>query len=72
MKRFLVAIALACTLSASILAGEIHSTGASAPGDIPTVGLTSPGQIPSDGSTSPGHIPTVGLSVVLTILNLAF
>jgi hypothetical protein len=72
MKRFLAAVALTCTLSASTLAGEMHTTGAPALGDIPTVGLTSPGQIPSDGSTSPGDIPTVGLSVVLTILDLAF
>jgi hypothetical protein len=28
MKRFVLAIALACALSATALAGEIHSTGA--------------------------------------------
>jgi hypothetical protein len=82
MKRFLVAITLACVLSASALAGEIHSVGVPAPGEIPcdakstgnvpTVGSTSPGQIPTVGSTSPGDIPTAGLSVWLIILKLAF
>lgn len=44
MKRFVLAITLACMLSASALAGEIHSTGPeSAPGDIqspPSVAAT--------------------------------
>lgn len=35
MKRFLLAIALACALSGTALAGEIHSTGAPAPAPAP-------------------------------------
>lgn len=31
MKRFALAVALACVLSASVLAGDIHSTGAPEP-----------------------------------------
>ena len=31
MKRFLSAVALACVLSVSVLAGEVHSTGAPEP-----------------------------------------
>jgi opacity protein-like surface antigen len=31
MKRFALAIALACVLSGSALAGDVHSTGAPAP-----------------------------------------
>jgi hypothetical protein len=71
MKRFLVAVALTCALSAVSLAA-----------DIPTCGLTSteptatepasPGDIPSTGVTSPGEIPTVGLSVLLAAFDLVF
>jgi hypothetical protein len=31
MKRFVIAIALACAISGTALAGDIHSTGASEP-----------------------------------------
>jgi hypothetical protein len=72
MKRFVLAIALACALSSITMAGEIHSTGAPAPGEIPTSGVSSPGDVPSTGAPSPGDIPSGGLSVVLMILELAF
>jgi hypothetical protein len=43
MKRFLAAMALACVLSASALAGEISTSGfmAPQPGEIPTSGVAS-------------------------------
>jgi hypothetical protein len=38
MKRFVIAILLACALSGSALAGEVHSTGAPEPqASSPTV-----------------------------------
>ena len=36
MKRFALAIALACVLSGSALAGDVHSVGAPAPAPAPT------------------------------------
>ncbi len=61
MKRFVLAMALTCALSVTAMAGEIPSTGITAPGEVPTTGLT-----------SPGDIPGVDLSIWLTILSLAF
>lgn len=42
MKRFVLAIALACALSGTALAGEVHSVGAPAPGDIHSTGAPAP------------------------------
>ena len=76
MKRFTMAIAIACFLSASALAGDIPCPGAPSPasdGATQTPGATSPGII----STPPGDIPTGGfvsdaaLSALLTVLSLA-
>ena len=72
MKRFALAIALACALSSSVLAGDVHSTGAPTPGEVPSTGSQAPGDMPTIGSTAPGEIPTCGLSALLTILDLAF
>ena len=46
MKRIVLAVALACALSGSALAGDVHSTGAPepAPGDVHTTGVPSPTQ----------------------------
>jgi hypothetical protein len=38
MKRFLIVIALACVFSGSVLAGDIHTTGAPAPAPGQTQG----------------------------------
>lgn len=61
MKRFVMALFLACALSGSALAGDVPSTGSPAPtpGDIHTV-------------DAPGEIPSTGISVWLTVLDLAF
>jgi opacity protein-like surface antigen len=74
MKRFVLAIVVACALSGSALAGDIHSVGgpAPAPGEIHTTGETAPGDIHSTGAPAPGEIPISGLSVVLMFLDLAF
>jgi len=71
MKRFALAIALACVLSGSALGGDSHSTGSPTPGEIPTVPVTC-GDIPTDNSTAPGDITSVGMSLVTTLLDLAF
>ncbi len=65
MKRFALAVALACALSGSAFAGDGHTVGAPAPGEIP---MTEPGQIP----TLPGEMPMISPSVWLAILDLAF
>ncbi len=71
MKRFLLALTLAGVLSSSALAGTIDTCGAPAPAPSGTE-TSSPGDMPTVGSTSPADIPTCGLSVLLTILDLAF
>jgi hypothetical protein len=70
MKRLLIALALTCVLSGSVLAGDVDTAGAPAPRG--TAQTTSPGDMPTVGSTSPGEIPTCGWSVVLTLLDIAF
>ena len=73
MKRFLIALTLMCVLSGTALAGDMPGVSPSpAPGDVPTVGSPSPGDVPTTDNASPGDIASVGLSVVLTILDLAF
>ncbi|MEK6282516.1 MAG: hypothetical protein AABN95_19315 [Acidobacteriota bacterium] len=78
MKRFLAAIALACALSVSALAGDVPTSGFTSPepaGPTQTTGATSPGEIPS----VPGDVPTSGfqqqvsdgaLSALLSVLGL--
>lgn len=83
MKRFVMALTLACALSGTALAGNVPSTdyvpppppppGAAqtaSPGDIPSGDFTSPGDVPSTDFS--GEVPTGGLSVWLTILDFAF
>ena len=72
MNRFVLAVALACALSGTALAGEIHTTGEPAPGDIPISGSPAPGDIPTSGTPSPGDVPSVGSSIVLMMLDLVF
>ena len=73
MKRFLTAFALTCALSVVALGADIPTCGIPAPAPTPN-GMTAeaPGEIPTDGSPAPGDMPTVGLSMFLTILDLAF
>ncbi len=71
MKRFVMTVALACALSGTALAGNIPTSGEPSPGNIPMT-ESEPGNIPTGGSTSLGEMPTCGLSVLFTILELAF
>ena len=59
MKRFVLAIALACALSGTALAGEVHTTGAPVPGDMH-----------STGAPSPQASSSVVATVILTIISL--
>ncbi len=72
MKRFVLAITLTCALSASTLAGEMHTTGAPepVPGDAHTVGAPAPGDVSTTGTPAPGEMPISGL--VMTMLDLLF
>lgn len=74
MKRFLAAMALACVLSVSALAGDLPTSGVPSPapnGPIETT-ATAPGDLPTGGVASPsGETETsVGSMVLLTIINL--
>jgi len=51
MKRFVLAIALACALAGSALAGDIHSVGAPAPVAPPAAGDTD-----NDGNQGSGGL----------------
>lgn len=73
MRRFVLAIALACAVSSTAFAGIIHSTDVAAPPPPDATAQTDlPGEIPSTGFTSPGDMPTCGLSVLLTAFGLVF
>lgn len=68
MKRFFAALALACLLSASALAGEIPTVGAPQPPPQGITSETSPGEIPSGGSAE--QISDGALSALLTVFGL--
>jgi hypothetical protein len=68
MRRFVLAIALACTLSGSALAGDMPTGGiAPPPTNGPTQTITPPGDIPTDGSAE--EISDAALSALLTVLS---
>lgn len=66
MKRFAMALALACALSSVAFGGIVHSTDYVPPPPPPGETQTPP------GITAPGDIPGVPLTVLLTILDFAF
>ena len=74
MKRFVMAAALACTLSGTVLAGNMPTGGAPSPSGDPALA----GNIPTNGAPSPsgdtaiaGNIPTSGVAtIILTILSI--
>lgn len=73
MKRFLATLALTCVLSGSALAGTIPTCGLTA--DEPPTEATETtelGHVPTSDSTSPREVATPGLSILLTLLDLAF
>ncbi len=67
MKRFLTAIAMACVLSISALAGDIPTLGAPQPSPQETTISTSPGDIPSGDSAE--QISDDALSALLVVLS---
>lgn len=71
MRRFLIAIALTCALSGFAVAGEMPTCGVPSSGS-PTPISSAPGDIPSVNSTAPADIPTCGLSLIVTLIDLAF
>jgi hypothetical protein len=83
MKRLLIALALACVLSGTALAGDMPGVGSSVVGDVPTTGATStgetstppvPGDMPGVGSatsstnTNPSLVTTVLLTIITTLI----
>jgi hypothetical protein len=65
MRRLAFAIALACVLSGVVRAGEIPSTGATAP--QPSNSVVTAGEIPTTGETAPGASTSV-LTIILALL----
>jgi hypothetical protein len=71
MKRFLTAIALACVLSVSALAGDVPSDGFASPpphGMAQTTSVALPGDIPSGDSAQPA--PGAVLSFIQAVIGL--
>lgn len=64
MKRFVIAIALACVLSVSALAGDIHTTGAPSPGDVPSTDSPAPGDMPT-GDQDDGNQGSGGIALLI-------
>jgi hypothetical protein len=69
MKRFLMAIAIACAISATTLAGDIPSGGAPQPQSQQTTSPTLLGEIPTSDKAQ--SLSDAALSVILTALSLA-
>lgn len=67
MKRLALIGVLTCVLSGVARAGEIPSTGATAPQPPPSV--TTTGEVPSTGATTPEPSSTV-LTIILTIIRI--
>ena len=66
MKRLMLALALACALSATAMAGEIPSTGAPAPPPAATAG-----EIPTTGApVSPAALNSLVVNAILTIISI--
>jgi hypothetical protein len=61
MRHFALAIALACALSGSVLAGDIHTAGAPEP---------APGDAHSTDAPAPTTQSSVAAEVMLAILSL--
>ena len=68
MRRLTLAVVLACALSGIARAGEIPSTGATAPQPPPS-SVTASGEIPSTGVIAPEPAPTL-LTLILTIISI--
>jgi hypothetical protein len=66
MKRLILGAALACALSATVIAGEIPTTGAPAP---PPTGIA--GEIPSTGAPAPlANSDSLVVNAILTIISI--
>jgi hypothetical protein len=71
MKRFALAIALACALSGTALAGEIHTTGVQASDPSIPPATASAGEIHTTDAASPQASSELLANVILTIMSLA-
>jgi hypothetical protein len=67
MRRLAFAIALACALSGVVRAGEVPSTGGTAP--QPPSHVVTTDEIPTTGGTASGESITA-LTIILTLLDI--
>jgi hypothetical protein len=75
LRQTCAATVLALALAVSALAGQIQCPGAPEPpppGETSTPPSSMVGEIPTVNSTAPGDIPTIGLSLAMSLLELAF
>ncbi len=67
MRYLALALVLACVLSGTALAGEIPTTGATAP--PPPSSVVTPGEIPTTGAIAP-QASSTALTIILTLLGI--
>ena len=67
MRHLALAVLLACMLSGTARAGEIPTTGATAPPPPPPVKTA--GEVPTTGATTP-QPSTVVLTIIITIIRI--
>ncbi|MDQ5846685.1 MAG: hypothetical protein M3539_15470 [Acidobacteriota bacterium] len=71
MKRFALAIALACAISGTALAGDIHTTGVQAPEPPSQTSPADTGDIHTTDAASTQGSSELLTNVILTIIGLA-
>lgn len=74
MRHFGLALVLACVLSGTVSAGEVPTTGATAPQPPPPGSVITTGEIPTNGEVLAGEIPSGGdsstvLAIILTLIS---
>ena len=71
MRHFGLALVLACVLSGTVSAGEVPTTGATAPQPPPPGLIVTTGDMPTTGGEvpSPGGDSTTVLTIILTLIS---
>ena len=75
MRHFGLALVLACVLAGTALAGEIPTSGATAPQPPPPGSVVTTGEMPTNGEMRAGEVPSTGgdsttvLAIILALIS---
>ena len=75
MRHFGLALVLACVLSGTVSAGEVPTTGATAPQPPPPGSVVKAGDMSTTGELLAGDVPSTGgdsttvLAIILTLIS---